>query len=113
MSSRVGPVISEDALWEQLRSLAAMYGWRIYHTHDSRRSEPGFPDVVAVHRDRGFLVAELKSEKGRLSREQELWLSAFEEVGVETHVWRPAHLQEMAWRFGPRGHRTVDVGAIS
>lgn len=28
--------------------LARLLGWRVYHTWDSRKSEPGFPDLVLV-----------------------------------------------------------------
>lgn len=74
--------------------LAELHGWRLYHTHDSRRSNPGFPDLVLV-RDGVLIFAELKSETGRVSPAQTEWLAALEHVEreapgvVSTHVWRP------------------------
>lgn len=55
--------------------LARTAGWRVYHTHDSRRSEAGFPDLVLVHaKRRQLLFMEVKSERGRLSKDQREWL---------------------------------------
>ena len=50
--------------------LARTLGWRVYHTYDSRRSQPGFPDLVLV-RER-ILFLELKSETGKLSHDHEI-----------------------------------------
>ena len=54
-------------------------GWMVYHTYDSRRSEPGFPDIVAIKGDR-LLVLELKSAGGKVSEAQAEWLKAFAAV---------------------------------
>jgi hypothetical protein len=85
---------------------AQLRGWMVYHTFDSRRSNAGFPDLVLVRRGH-LVVAELKSEKGRVSPDQLRWLDALGEVehatvahvaglggvvypAVEVHVWRPS-----------------------
>jgi hypothetical protein len=62
-------------------------GWRYFHTHDARRSVPGFPDLLCLRGQRLF-VAELKTATGRVSREQRDWLAAFELAGVPAHLWR-------------------------
>ena len=54
-------------------------GWRAYHTHDSRRSVAGFPDLVLV-RNGILLVAELKFADGKPSAEQRVWLDEFRRV---------------------------------
>jgi hypothetical protein len=41
--------LRESVFQDQIVGLARFYGWdRVYHTHDSRRSHPGFPDLVLV-----------------------------------------------------------------
>lgn len=68
--------------------LARMMGWAHYHTHDSRRSIKGFPDLVLV-RDR-VVYAELKAQKGRLSPEQKDWVQKLSGAGAEVYIWRPS-----------------------
>lgn len=76
--------------WQQLvTEIAQVNGWRVFHTYDSRRSNPGWPDVVAVRRGR-LVAAELKTETGKVTAEQAEWLEALGGVlGVEVFVWRP------------------------
>lgn len=71
--------------------LARQFGWLAYHTHDSRRSVAGFPDIIALRGER-MVVAELKSEKGRLTKDQLKWLTMFQSIpGAEVFVWRPSN----------------------
>lgn len=80
--------------WQaQVVDAARLMGWRVYHTHDSRRSAPGWPDLALV-RDR-LVMAELKTETGRVSPEQQQWLALLDAAGVETHLWRPSDLDEV------------------
>jgi VRR-NUC domain-containing protein len=81
--------VTEKQFMAAVIEMAQMLGWLIYHTHNSRRSEAGFPDIVCVRRDR-VLFVELKTEKGRLSEEQERWLSALGLAGAAVHCWRPS-----------------------
>jgi VRR-NUC domain len=81
--------VTEKQFMAAVVEMAQMLGWLVYHTFDSRRSEAGFPDIVCVRRDR-VLFIELKTEKGRLSEEQERWLSALGLAGAEVHCWRPS-----------------------
>jgi len=87
--------ISEKAFQAQVLDLARLSGWLVYHTHDSRRSAPGFPDLVLV-RPPVVLFAELKSEEGRLRPEQRDWLEAMWGCGdVEARLWRPSDWPEI------------------
>lgn len=80
--------------WQsQVVQAARLMGWTAYHTHDSRRSEPGWPDLALV-RDR-LVMAELKTDTGRLSAAQERWLSLLTAAGVEAHVWRPRDIDQV------------------
>lgn len=59
-----------------------------YHTHDSRRSVPGFPDLV-IAGPGGILFAELKTLTGRVTKAQQHWLDILKGAGLEVHLWRP------------------------
>lgn len=61
--------------------------WLVYHPFDSRRSEPGFPDLVCV-KDRVVWI-ELKVDGGNLSVHQRKWLDKLEAAGEETYVFFP------------------------
>jgi hypothetical protein len=74
---------------QAVRELARLYGWMEYHTHDSRRSTSGFPDLVLLRPPR-LIFAELKTPKGRVTPEQEVWLQALARVpDMEVFCWRP------------------------
>lgn len=63
--------------------------WLVYHTHDSRRSAEGFPDLVCI-KGGTMLILELKRESGVLSEDQERWLTALEKVTrVDAYTARP------------------------
>lgn len=84
---------TEAEFLQAVKTLARLTGWLVYHTHDSRRSDPGFPDLVLTRS--GIVVfAELKTEKGRLSTEQEAWLAELRKAdagdSVRVEVWRPS-----------------------
>jgi len=82
----------------EIRKLARRYGWRCYHTHDSRRGDEPFPDLLLVKGERLVFVG-LQCEPGRPTSEQSGWLKALVVVTqVEAYVWRPhdnAHIQRV------------------
>src|SRR5690606_36045745 len=83
-------VMSEAQLLATIRQVCRTLGLLCYHTYDSRRSEPGFPDLVIVGLGPGaVLYRELKSERGRLRPEQRIWLDALSRAGQDADVWRP------------------------
>ena len=93
--SRVDPAQqSERSFQTQVVALFKAQGWIAYHTHDSRRSEPGFPDLVLVHVNRGIVFAELKREKGKVSEAQQRWIDYLTEAGGRVFVWRPSSWQQ-------------------
>lgn len=91
------PAMSEAQLLAAVRKLAGLTGWMTYHTHTSKGSEPGWPDLVLLSvRQARLLVVELKREGEQPTPAQELWLGALASIGVETGVWRPGDLPEIA-----------------
>jgi hypothetical protein len=80
--------MSEADFQKQVLELCKHLGLLTYHTYDSRRSQPGFPDLVIVGRDH-MLYRELKTDTGRVSAEQIQWLEALRRLGVDADVWRP------------------------
>jgi len=82
--------MTERAFQQAVENLALRAGWLVYHTHDSRRSRPGFPDLVLVHAARGLvLFRELKTQTGRLTPAQKRWLTDLKTAGADAAVWRP------------------------
>lgn len=86
------PLFCPEAEFQNaVNKLAAKHGWLVYHTHNSRRSQPGFPDLVIV-RGKEVIFAELKRERGAsVTIPQQEWLdslSEVEEIGV--YLWRPS-----------------------
>ena len=85
--------MTERELQNNVVAMARALGWMPYHTFDSRRSEPGYPDLTLVHADTGRVIwAELKTAKGRLRPAQVEWLGALREVardrGLEVYCFR-------------------------
>jgi hypothetical protein len=84
---------TEKQFMEAVVEYARLCGWKVFHPFDSRRSEAGWPDLSMV-RDGVLLFAELKTERGRISRAQCDWLELLVEVmagheNVRVRVWRP------------------------
>jgi hypothetical protein len=95
--------VSEKSFAAQVLEVAERYGWTRYHTHDARRSPRGFPDEVLVKPPR-VIFAELKTEQGKTTRDQERWLSLFERCpGVEAYCWRPSQLEAVWAALAPEG----------
>lgn len=86
--------LSEARFMAMVIELAKLRRWFVYHTHDSRRSIAGFPDLVLL-RPPQLIVAELKVGRNRPTSEQNLWLNLFEEANVPAYVWRETDWDEI------------------
>lgn len=91
--------MSEAELQRAVIELAERFGWRCYHAVPAQRGArfltatnrggKGWPDVFAI-RDGRVLVAELKSDRGKTTLEQDEWLGEFRRVlGARVFVWTP------------------------
>ena len=84
--------IKEKPFQADVIKTAEALGWLVYHTHDSRRSAKGFPDLVLVHHRHGIIFAELKTEKGTVSPEQTIWHETIALAGGRSCLWRPSDI---------------------
>ena len=80
--------ITEKMFQQAVVDYARYRGWATYHTYNSRRSEPGFPDLVLLKGER-LLFAELKTMRGRVSPAQELWAVRLKSAAAPVYLWRP------------------------
>lgn len=104
--------MTEREWQKQVIALARKQGWTVFHVGDSRRQVKGgrmvgdrqiagFPDLTLVHPSRGFVFAELKSDKGKLTDGQVDTLDLMAAAAVpcnnrvRVHVWRPADLETL------------------
>lgn len=89
------PPESEKQFMQTVTDLAGVFGWLVFHTHDSRRSQPGFPDLFML-RGRRAIGAELKSARGKATFDQTMWLSRMRDAGIEAYLWFPSDKQRIA-----------------
>jgi len=99
----------DEAQWQsQVVQLAQTFGWLVQHTRPAKVGErwmtpitgnAGFPDLVLAHPERGVLFAELKAERGRLSKGQVEWARVLRDAGAECHLWRPDDLMQVMKRL--------------
>lgn len=87
----------QTTLIEAIRTLGGM----VYHTYDSRRSEPGYPDLTIVTPDRRVIFAELKNATGRPTVYQWTWLGNLPDH--QAFLWRPDDFDD-AIRICQYGH---------
>lgn len=88
-------IVTERAWQDQVLDLAHVLGWQSYHPHRSDHSAAGWPDL-ALCRPPRLILAELKTESGRLSTAQEIWLTMLSNCdGIEVYVWRPSEFDEV------------------
>lgn len=82
--------MTENQLLAGVRARCKALGLLVYHTHLSTRSEPGYPDLTILGRK--VLLRELKTEVGKVTADQDQWLTGLAVVGQDADVWRPADL---------------------
>ena len=87
-----GPVqaVSEKAFMAAVMRLATAHGWKVFHPFDSRKSVPGFPDLVLAKAGEPVIYAELKVGNEKPTIEQEQWLVTLRDAtGTEVYLWYP------------------------
>jgi hypothetical protein len=91
--------MSEKAFQAEVIRLATENGWQHWHQFDSRKSGPGWPDLVIV-RPPSALFRELKRETEGPTREQVECLDYLTRCGFDAAIWRPSQLPEIRARLG-------------
>lgn len=81
--------VDEKQFQQAVRDLAERNGWLCYHTYDSRKCTPGFPDLVLV-RER-VLWVELKVRPNKPTAEQLQWIDALKAAHQSAYVFYPEH----------------------
>lgn len=94
--------MTEEQFLDTVVALAKLHRWKVAHFRPAQmqsgrwatpmKGDKGFPDLTLARRG-VVMFAELKSEVGRLSKEQKEW---GEELGDLFHVWRPSDLPRIA-----------------
>ena len=80
--------VTEADFQQAVVELAQLCGWKVYHAYDSRRSAPGWPDLVLA-RGTALLFWELKATNGRATPAQREWLDALKATGANVDVLYP------------------------
>lgn len=115
--------MSEEVFLQQLRAKAHGNGWATRHERQTAQcpqchgpcfcargcrirdgrpqrgvamgTDAGWPDLVLCKPPK-LIYAELKSETGRLTPQQRVWLTMLGECGQEWYVWRPRDMDDIA-----------------
>lgn len=89
-----GVKLTEDQFQQQVTDLCDVLRLKWHHETDSRRSKAGFPDLVIAGPE-GVVFAELKTEKGKVSKKQQEWMDALLASRQHAYVWRPSQLPQI------------------
>ena len=95
--------------WEKtIIKYARVNGWRVHHSSKVKTKtgwltpiggDKGYPDLTMV-REESILFVECKTGMGRLSKDQEQWISQFKRAtrginNIGVHVWHPKDWPEI------------------
>ena len=86
--------MNEKQFQANVVELCKYLGYLVYHTFDSRKSEPGWPDLVIVGRNR-IIYREIKTENGVVTDAQLKWGGAILAAGGDWGVWRPEDMDNL------------------
>lgn len=89
---------TEKAFQDLVTKIARGHGWKVWHHPDSRRTEPGWPDLAFL-RPPHFFLAELKTTKGKISSSQAVTIQGLRNSNIEVHIWRPGNIGEIYRRL--------------
>ena len=90
--------MKEQDFLNNVVDLAHLRGWKVHHSRPAwtelgwrtaLQGDAGFPDLFLA-RQPDIIVAELKSDKGKLSELQTEWIEVLKSCpGIKFYLWRP------------------------
>ena len=97
--------LSEKDFEQIVLGMARAYGWFVAHFRPAQTAKgwrtpvsadgQGYPDLCLVRDDR-IVYVELKSDKGKLTEPQKVWLEMLQGTGkCEVYCWKPSQLDEI------------------
>ena len=90
-STEYAGLVSEKAFMAAVVRFATQQGWKVYHTHDSRKSTPGYPDLTMAKAGCPVIFAELKIAGEKPTIEQQAWLDTLRQAQhTQVFLWRPS-----------------------
>jgi len=90
MTPALNLLITEAELQRAALEALHLHGYKTFVDRQAFRSDPGWPDIYALHPDRGALAVEVKRERGTVSAAQQGWLDAHRAAGHAAIVLRPS-----------------------
>lgn len=97
------PPMTEAEFLNQVIGFAKLFGWRVVHFRPAKTEHgwrtpvqadgKGFLDLVLV-RER-IVFVELKSESGKPTEEQKLWMKWLQKAGQEVYLWKPSNWMDI------------------
>jgi hypothetical protein len=95
--------MAESVFQARVASYAVTRGALHYHTHNSERSEGGFPDSFILGNYMMFRELKSDSDSATVSKKQREWIEKLESVGADVGVWWP-----IDWESG-KVHAEIDA----
>ena len=96
--------ITERDFQTTVVEMARVLGWSVHGVLEQRkyakRLSKGFPDLVLARQAKAgwwgrVIYAELKSQKGRVSPEQQAWIDLLKACHQEVYLWRPSDMADI------------------
>lgn len=96
---------TENVLQARIINIATESGWEHYHTHNSKNSPEGWPDLVLARMDEEgnnpeVIIAELKRIGEQPTPKQLWWLQVLQLAGIEAYLWGPMDMPFIEKRLG-------------
>lgn len=93
--------MTEKVFMRTVIDVCRLHGYTVFHTHDSRHSQPGFPDLEIIGHGRIF-HRELKLDTGRTTPDQTACINLINQNGGDAAVWRPSMWPQIIHELGGR-----------